>query len=83
MSKFQNLKLVSSPSQPSDFSSSVVSRKSFETTRLFHESGVRTDSRPVVGGDFSLARSGVYSVSNLQESTVRGGIGRGIGNLPE
>lgn len=82
MSRFQNIKLVNSPSQPNEFSNSTVTRKSYESNRLFYESGVRANNNPSVG-NLSLARSGVYSVSNLQQSTVRGGISRGIGNLPE
>lgn len=70
MDRLQNLKYVSSPPQnsPSEqffSSSSVVSKRSVEPTRLFQDSGVRSDPKKGFG-DISLAKSGFFSSSSLQ-----------------
>ena len=67
MDRFQNAKLVSSPSSSQAFDpygSHAYARRGSEASRVFAESGVRGD-RPLLG-DLSLARSGFMSASSFQ-----------------
>jgi len=76
--------MVASPSSSQAFDpngSSAYAKK--ESTRYFYESGVRAERRSSAFQDLALAKSGFYNSSTLQESTVKTGISRGIGNLPD
>lgn len=84
MEKIQNVKLVSSPqSSPFDSTSSVLlSRKPpLEPTKLFKDAVPRQEQRYTFA-DVALAKSGFYSPSIMQESTVRSP-NRALGNLSE
>lgn len=82
------MKMVSSSASSQAFEStgSNIFYKGNEGSRAFEQSVVRQDSRPLFN-DLSLAKSGFFNPSSLGDSTVRGGtgggIGRGLGNLPE
>lgn len=82
MDRFQNFRQVPfSYSQVNEQSNSnIFSKKTYENSR-FYESGVRTDNKNILA-DLSMAKSGFYSSTTLQESNVRGP-GRGLGNLSE
>lgn len=82
MERFQNVKLVSSPSaqsSPFDPSNSIVTRRGIEPTRLFNESTVQPKYS---FADIALAKSGFYSSTSLQDSTVKG-FTRNISGLSE
>lgn len=84
MDRLQNMRHVSSPPQSSpneQFYTSIVTNRGLNGTRLFQESVVRNEPKKSFG-DISLARSGFFSGSSLQDSMVKG-INRGLGNLPE
>jgi hypothetical protein len=85
MEKFQNAKMVSSPSssQVYEQSGSSVFIRRQEHTRTFFDSGSRADNRPIFD-QLSLARSGFMSASTINDTTLKAShIGRGLGNLPE
>ncbi len=85
MQRFQNIKMTTSPSQQSSpyevSSSTIITKRTFQPTKLFQESTVRNDNRYGFG-DISLAKSGFYSSTSIPDSIVTG-FGRGLGNLPE
>jgi hypothetical protein len=82
MERFQNAKLVSSPqSTPFEASTFLPRKPPLEPSKLFKESTVKQDQKYTFA-DIALAKSGFYSPTSLQESTVRG-VNRTMGNLSE